>query len=176
MKKYFIALLIFITTFWRSFAFTSDDVVVIHAEDINTRTSFFVVPEGKDLLIHEIYVNDINEDIFIRNSNEVDDLIHFLGRDEFIDINVIVKDDLQLYMDPWTSVHAVIQAVLIDEGQDIKAIVDHEEYGINKPIFDEYTIQEIYLYEGILMLFIVIFTFFGRLLGYKRKKKNKYLN
>ena len=175
LKKLFVILLLLVITAWKSLAYTSDELIVLHVVDPVTRTSVYIVPEWKDLLIHDIYINDINENIYIRNSTETTDLLHLLLRTDNPDINLIVKDDLQILADPWTNVHITIRATLVTEWQDIRYITDHLEDGINKPIFDDYSIQEIFLYEWIIMLFIVLFTFFARLLWYKKKRPNKYL-
>ena len=42
---------------------------------------------------------------------------------------------------------------------------------INKEVFDLVTIKEIFQYEALIMLFILLYTFFNRVIGKKQKRQ-----
>lgn len=46
---------------------------------------------------------------------------------------------------------------------------------INKEIFDIYTLEEIFKYEALMMIFILLWTFFNRVIGRSSKRKHFYL-
>jgi len=175
LKKLFIILLLSIITIWNTFAINSND----YFYDFDTVQSWQTYTETatvwQDIYIDGIHIfSDISIDVMVY------DWLHLIydgtvNNDEVILENIIIKDDLIFINDDNKDLTFHFSGFHFAEWQDISNIINNKEDGVNKPIFDEYTIQEIYLYEWILMLFIVIFTFFARLLWYKKKKKNKFL-
>lgn len=55
-------------------------------------------------------------------------------------------------------------AIIINNNSEI-------DPGINKEIFDIYTLEEIFKYEALTMVFILLWTFFNRIIGRKPKSK-----
>ena len=49
-------------------------------------------------------------------------------------------------------------------------ITINDDPWINKVVFDEATINEIYEYEAILMVFLLLFRFFYRIIWFKKRK------
>lgn len=63
-------------------------------------------------------------------------------------------------------------SISTDTGTGTTFIVNNinDDEGINKEIFDIETITEIYQYEALIMVFILSYTFFMRVIGARRKK------
>jgi len=168
LKKYIIVLLVFLISFWKSFAYTTDDYFNIYYQWNAEFQDIYTVPEWKDLIITFLYADDVtNSELFFRD-NWID-----IAGGQFVDnknvINLVVKDLLQL-KDGASTNNYVITGVLVNEGQDINAIIDKREDGINKPIFTEYLLLEIYMIEGVIMLFLLLFKFIKRLLGQRKTR------
>lgn len=171
-KKLILGILIFSISIWQIFAFTTDEHLTIYYQGTADFVDVYSVPTGYDFIIDFIYTDDLtNSELYIQDNGS------FVAGWQFTDYKndtfFVIKDLLQIKNTNSTHDY-ILNWILVKEGENIKAIHDKNEYWVNKPVFDEETIQEIYLYEGIVMLFIVMFTFFARLFGFKGKKRNKY--
>lgn len=147
---------------WKTFAYTTDDFFNIYYQWNNSRQTIYNVPEWKDLIINFLYTDDItNSTIFIRDNWS--DVLGWQFTENKNDVFFVIKDNFEII--DWISTNNyVFTWLLINEWEDINHIINKTEYGINKPIFNEEFIKEIYLYEGVIMLFLLLFKFFARLL------------
>jgi hypothetical protein len=102
MRKIFlriltISLLTFILTPFSS-AYNSDDVINIFIDDMNTWTTVYTVPEGKDLYLEKVYIYDEHRSDYLQiRDNGGDVLIQIDGSlTEHDDLDIIIKDSLEV--------------------------------------------------------------------------------
>lgn len=85
---------------------------------------------------------------------------------QFIPYESVTCDDWTV--DPWTWTGSTWTGSIVINN------INNDPW-INKSIFDEDTINEIYQYEALIMIFIILFHFFGRLLWQKTKSKSFFI-
>lgn len=169
MKKIILTLFILILSINNIYAYTSNELITIYYNGTTTRQDVYSIPEGKDFIIQYMYSDTLTSANFgIRDNGN--DVTYWAFENEIYNINFVIKDLLQL-IDSATINHFTITGILVDEGEDISSIINWEDSGINKKIFDKATLFEIYEYEALIMLFILFYTFFMRVIGAKQKKK-----
>jgi hypothetical protein len=169
MKKTILTLFIFIFWIGNTFAYNSDDLKTIYYTWSPTRQDIYIIPEGKDFLVQYMYTDSLNNANFGIKDNW-QNIIFWAFQTETYNVNFVIKDLLQL-VDSSDANHFTITWILVDEGEDISSIVSWNSSWINKKIFDESTILEIYEYEALIMVFILLYTFFMRVTGARQKKK-----
>lgn len=167
MKNKFLILLFLIIPF-NAFSYNSDDIININYIWTATKEDILIIPEWKDLIINYLYSNTSTGQLIIFDNNILKSNINFFQNE--YKINIIIKDLLQL-QDLNANNNFFINWLLVNEGENIKNIIEEQEYWINKPVFNEDIIKEIYLYEVVIMVFIINFMFFMRLLWIVRKKQ-----
>lgn len=141
-------------------AYNTDDIVNISYIWTDTLASIYNVPDWQDLVITSIDTDSILHIQLYDWVNPIAWGIYSTPRD----IELIVHDEL-FAITSWTWDVYDIHWYLVDEGVDIHGT------GINKPVFTTETIEEIYKYEWVIMIFITLITFFLRITWRKRKGK-----
>lgn len=172
MKKILLFAFILLFSYNNTNAMTSKELFNIYYQWNFNWQDIYIVPPGKDLIINFIYTDATNWnwwwELFFK-----DNWFDIAGA-RFIDnknnVFLVIKDLLQL-KDSSSANNYVITGILVDEWEDISWIIKWNDPGINKKVFDKDTIKEIYEYEAISMIFILIFTFYFRIIWIKRKSK-----
>ena len=170
LKKLFIITLFLLCVIPGVNAYTSNEAITLFIESPDVWTSLYTVPDGKDLVINRIYINSTNEVISLRNSNWAT-LYSRTWKEEYTGGFIVIYDDLQVLSDPAINSKINLFWYLVNEEDDVEGFIEWNSNAWSKNIFTKDFIKELYLYESIIMLFIILFTFFLRLLWYKRKKK-----
>lgn len=165
MKK--IILLLFLLLFpfiW--YAYNSSEIINLSFTNINNLTKVYTVPVWKDLLIKEVTVSSDTVSLVI-SDNWIDIISNLTGFFSY-NTNIIIENDLYIKQNPNTNnIYYNFYWVLIDENIDIENIVNNSDNGFNKNIFSYEWLQEIYLYEFIILLIIYIIVFFEKVLWRK---------
>ena len=169
MKNILVILWIFLLFGNMAHATTSNDIFNIYYQWNPNRQDIYIVPPGKDLVINFIYADSVTSaELFFRDNGLEIRWAWFV--DNKNTVNLVVKDLLQL-KDSSSTNNFVITWILVDEGEDISALLKWDDPGMNKKVFDEATLLEIYEYEALSMIFILLYTFYMRVIGAKRKKR-----
>lgn len=85
---------------------------------------------------------------------------------QFIPYDSVTCDDWTV--EPWTWTGSTLTGSIVINN------INNDPW-INKEIFNEETINEIYQYEALIMVFLILFRFFDRLLWRKSKMKNSII-
>lgn len=170
MKKRILAFIfVFSLLLNNTYALESQDLFNIYYQWNVNRQDIYIVPPWKDLIINFLYCDTTtNAQLFLRDNGF--DIAWAWFVDNKNEVKLLVKDLLQL-KDSSSANNYVITWFLVNEGDDITGLITWNDPWINKQIFDEATILEIYQYEGIIMIAILFYTFFMRILWVKRKRK-----
>lgn len=172
MKKIILIFLLYFCFIFNTNAINSESIKSFYITNYTTWSNIYNIPEGKDLLITKIlsFNSGSIDNLQIRNNwGETLIYINWLIN-EYNDLNILIGDTLEIIQSNSIDNYTIVW-LLINEWEDIESIINWNESWINKKIFNKETILEIYLYEGIIMVFIVFYTFIMRILGVKRKKK-----
>lgn len=170
MKKIIILICLFLSPVWWLYAYNSDDIVNISFTWINNISNVYSVPLGKDLLIKEVYVSSDSANIVISN-NWFDILANIVGSTSY-DTNIIIKDNLYIEQNPNTNnIYYTFFWFLVNENDNIENIVNNNDNWFNKNIFTMDSLNEIYMYEFIVLLIIYIIVFFEKILW----KRNRFM-
>jgi len=166
MRKIFlriltISLLTFILTPFSS-AYNSDDVINIFIDDMNTWTTVYTVPEGKDLYLEKVYIYDEHRSDYLQiRDNGGDVLIQIDGSlTEHDDLDIIIKDSLEVIESDKNDQFNLIW-FLISEDETLDFHIQWTSNGWNKHIFDKEDIDFIYFREFIIFSFAIVFKFFS---------------
>lgn len=153
------------------YAYTSSDLFNIYYQGDNTWQNIYNVPEGKDLLIRYLYTdNTMSANLFIADWSSSNIVWGWAFNNNEYNVDIIIHDSLYV-IDSASTNNYTITWLLVDEGQDIKNIIDKNNNWINKPVFTQEVLDEIYQYQAVLMILITIITFIFRITGKKQKKK-----
>lgn len=112
-------------------------------------------------LLSQTYISHILED---NTTNKVsvlyypDNLTWWDYDDNMYRFTIITCDTIEAIAPTWES------TIIINN--------INEDKGINKEIFDEVTLIEIYQYEALIMVFILMWIFFNRIIWKKPKREN----
>lgn len=165
MKKIIILILLVLNP-WLIFAYSSDDIVNLSFTNIDIMTNVYNVPVWKDLLIKEVKISSDSTHILI--SNDGINILSNLSSAFSYDTNILIKDNLFIEQDPNTNnIDYSFYAILVNENDNIENVVNNSDNGFNKNIFTYKWLQEIYLYEFVILLIIYIIVFFEKILGGK---------
>lgn len=83
----------------------------------------------------------------------------------YYEIRVLIEYTIEETVDPGTGTGTGTTNIVINN-------IDNDPW-INKEVFDEATLIEIYKYEALMMVFILLYTFFMRVIGARVKKVPK---
>lgn len=150
-------------------------------------TNVFIYARG-DMSQDSEYIDlNIANNSFIINTDEDDDEFILLYSDinlnftgSIIESDSLATDDVNFA--PWNMSnyyeikiiidYEIIEDEIVDGGVAGGVNVNINSEGINKKVFDEVTIVEIYKYEALMMFFIVFYTFLSRII-WRRQKAEK---
>lgn len=160
---------------------TSFDIVPHNFETINAyiyaRWDFSIVEEYVDLSIWP--------DLFYIDTEEDSDVFKLLYTDEIINyawniLNITSTWSADVNSKIWTLSNVYEIKIILDYTVEEDEVLSgtwyiiniNDDPWINKKVFDLETIEEIYKYEAVIMVFIVFYTFMMRIIG-RRQKRNK---
>lgn len=181
MKKTLLITFLIVSMLFKTgaYAINTDEYVNIYVSVEALTSETFEIPVGYDLFVENATI--INEEDVVPPTilvylNVYDDITLnysgvFLEGETFGEYNLLFKDSLIIENVGDKDAGVLYVWYLIEEGRSIDEILNKSDSWINKSIFDEATLLEIYEYEGIIMIFILLYTFFMRVIGARRKRK-----
>ena len=143
---------------------SSEELINIVYEWSNTLETIYTVPEGKNLLINNITTTSTHN-LYLYDSGSTIAAWDFSQAKK---INIVVKDELSAIDGNINSLYN-IQWILYNEEDDIDYMITGTSPWINKNVFDKQTVDEIFKYQWVMMIFITLITFILRITWRKQK-------
>lgn len=171
MKK-IILMFLLLWLYWNTYWYDSNDIKSFYITNITDWSNIYTIPDWKDLLITKILVyntwsieNLQIRDFWWNTLMYVNWLIN-----EYNNINILISESLEVKESNSIDNYTIVW-ILVNEWDDIQSIINNSDNWINKHIFNKETLQEIYQYESIIMIFIIFYNFMMRILWIRRKRK-----
>lgn len=143
-----------------SSAYNSSEIKTFYISWYTGWNSIFTVPEGKDLYVEKVYINDVwNTDYLELRNSTWSTMIHITSDLTILDdIDLIITDDLQINMLDSTDIYTIVW-FLVSEDENMSYYINWNNSAWSQHIFDKDDIDFIYFREFIIFFFLVIFRF-----------------
>jgi len=164
LAGFFIALIL--TPF--SSAYNSDEIINIYVTGKTSWTEMYVVPEGKDLYLEKVFINDDHLNDYLQIRNDLWPILMNIagGTNSLDDLDLIIKDNLQVLQNDASDNYTFVW-FLVSEDESMTKHIQGTANAWNKHIFDKVDIDFIYFREFIVFSFMIILKFFSIIIGRK---------